>query len=215
MFAAVCVKYLEIARVQIKLTLHMNLLLAVLILALVPVIFGISNHDYRASAFILERFVSLTGIVLITPIFLPEQDKNIAELAESKYTSAILIYLVRFILASISLMILVSGFTAVMLLSSCEFDALKFIAGTFATAFFLGALGFTAYAISDNIVAGYLFALGYYTFNMFSSSAQLKNIYLFTLASNSLTEKYWLLGIGMMLSVTGLLYKFVGKLIIK
>ena len=211
MFAEVCVKYSEIARVQIKLALRMNLALAILILALVPVIFGISNHDYRASAFILERFVSLTGIALITPVFLPEQDKNIAELAESKYTSSILIYLVRFMLAAVSLMILISGFTAVMILSSCEFDAAKFIAGTFATAFFLGALGFTAYAITDNIVAGYLFALVYYTFNMFSSGAQLKNIYLFTLADNDLTEKYRLLIIGALLSVTGFLYKFMKK----
>jgi putative effector of murein hydrolase len=85
----------------------MNLLLAVLILVLVPVSFGISNHDYIASSFILERFVSLTGIILLTPIFLPEQDKNIAELAESKYTSPTGIYLMRFLLATVSLIILV------------------------------------------------------------------------------------------------------------
>jgi hypothetical protein len=86
MFGAVCVKYSEIAKAQVKLALRVNLLFSVSVLPLIPLIFGIGSHGSRESAFILERFVSLTGIILITPVFLPEQDKNIAELAESKYT---------------------------------------------------------------------------------------------------------------------------------
>jgi hypothetical protein len=211
MFAAVCVKYLEIAKAQVKLSLRMNLLFSVLILALIPVVFGVNNLDYIASAFILERFVSLTAIILLAPVFFPEQDKNIAELAESKYTSMTGIYFVRLVLSAISLFLLIIGFIAVMLLMSCEFDVLKYIFGTFATAFFLGALGFAAYAVSDNIVAGYLLPLGYYTFNMFSGSEQLKNIYLFTLAKESLTEKYWLISIGAVFAAAGIIYKQIIK----
>ena len=196
MFTAVCARYSEIAKTQVKLTLRMNLLLALTVLFITPVIFGINNLDNTASAFVLERFVSLTGIIMLTPVFLPEQDKNIAELVESKYTSPIVIYITRLVLAAFSLLILISGFIIIMVLMSCEFDVFKFTVGTFSTAFFLGALGFIAYAISDNIVAGYLLSLGYYVFNMFSSSEQLKNIYLFTLGQNGFTEKYWLFGIG-------------------
>ena len=211
MFAAVCVKYLEIAKVQIKLTLRMNLLFAVFITALTPAIFGINNLDYIASSFVLERFISLTGIILITPIFFPEQDKNIAELAESKYTSMTGVYFIRVILALVSLFLLISVFIIVMILMSCVFDTEKFIIGTFTTAFFLGALGLIAYAISDNIIAGYLLPLGYYTFNMFCGSEQLKNIYLFTLNKNSLTEKYWLFGIGMAFIIASILFKYIFK----
>jgi len=207
MFAAVCLKYLEIAKVQIKLTLRMNLLLSLMILAFTVAICGVNNLDSAASSFALERFAVLIGIVLLTPIFLPEQDKSIAETAESKYTSIISLYFIRFILAAASILILISGFVAVMILSSCEFDAIKFIFGTFATAFFLGALGFAAYAITDNIVAGYLLPLGYYVFNMFSSSKQLKNFYLFTLNRDVLTEKYYLLAAGVLLIAVGIIYK--------
>jgi len=207
MFAAVCARYLEIAKKQVKLTLLINLLLALLILIITPVIFGIRNLDNIASAFVLERFVSLIGIVLLTPIFLPEQNKNIAELVESKYTSHIKIYLIRFIISAIFLFILISGFIFIMIMMSCEFDTLRFILGTFATAFFLGSVGFLTYAVSDNIVFGYMASLGYYVFNMFNGS-KLKNLYLFSLGKNSFTEKYWLLGIGTAFIVTGILFKY-------
>lgn len=209
MFAAVCGKYLEIAKAQVKLTLRMNLLLAFAITILTPVIFGISNLDAAASSVVLERFVSLTGIIFLTPVFFPEQDKSIAEVAESKYTSPTGIYLTRLALAVISLFILISGFITVMFLMSCEFDVMKYIIGTFATAFFLGAAGFIAYAVSDNIVTGYLISLGYYVFNMSAGSDKLKNLYLFTLAKNNLTEKYWLFGIGAAFIITGILFKSV------
>jgi hypothetical protein len=209
MFAAVCARYSEIAKTQVKLTLRINLLLAVTVLFITPVIFGLNNLDNTASAFVLERFVSLTGIIMLTPVFLPEQDKNISELVESKYTPMTGVYLIRFILAAVSLLFMISGFIFIMILMSCEFGVFKFIFGTFSTAFFLGALGFIAYAISDNIVAGYLLSLGYYVFNMFSSSEQLKNKYLFTLAQNRLTEKYWLFGIGMTFSIAGVLFRYI------
>jgi hypothetical protein len=208
MFAAVCVRYLEIAKKQIKLTLITNLLLALLILFITPVIFGINNLDNISSAFVLERFVALIGIILFTPIFLPEQDKNIAELVESKYTSHVKICLLRFILSTIFLFILISGFIIIMILMSCEFDTLRFILGTFATAFFLGAIGFLTSAISNNVVLGYMASLGYYVFNMFNAS-KTKIISLFSLGTGSFTEKYWLLGIGAALIVTGVLFRYI------
>ena len=209
MFAAVCARYSEIAKTQVKLTLRINLLLAVTVLFITPFIFGINNLDNTTSAFVLERFVSLTGIIMLTPVFLPEQDKNISELVESKYTPMTGVYLIRFILAAVSLLLLISGFMFIMMLMSCEFDIFKFIFGTFATAFLLGALGFIAYAVSDNIIAGYLLSLGYYVFNMFSNDEQLKNMYLFTLGQNGLTEKYWLFGIGTAFVFAGILFKYI------
>jgi len=119
------------------------------------------------------------------------------------------VYLTRFILALVSLLLLISGFIVVMILLSCDFDISTFIIGTFATSFFLGSLGFIAYAISDNIVAGYLLSLGYYVFNMFSNSWQLRNLYLFTLAQNKLTEKCWLLGIGTAFIIASILFRYI------
>lgn len=202
-------KYLRISSVQIKLSLFINLILSLVILAITPVIFGIKNLDSIASSYVLERFVALIGIILITPIFLPEQDKNIAELIESKYTSPIKTYLLRFFISSVTLFILISGFILIMVTMSCEFNILKFIIGTFATAFFLGTLGAIVYGISDNIVAGYLIPLSFYMWNMFSKSDEVKNLYLFSLVNDSFSEKYWLLGLGFLFIIVVILYKWI------
>jgi len=178
---------------------------------LVPVFFGISNLDYIAASFILERFVALIGILLLTPIFLPEQNKDIAELVESKYTSQEVIYIMRLAFAVLSLFVLISAFVTIMLLLSCEFGAVRFVIGTFSTAFFLGALGFAAYAISDNIVAGYLCPIGYYVLNFFLGGDIGRNIYLFSLADNSLVEKYLLLIVGTLLTATGIVARWIKK----
>jgi len=206
MFAAVCGRYLEIAKKQIKLALLVNLLIALLILFITPVIFGINNLDNISSAFVLERFVSLIGIVLLTPVFLPEQDKNTAEIVGSKYTSHIKIYLIRFVLSVVSLFALIGGFTTFMVSMSCEFDILRFILGTFATAFFLGAIGFMTSAVSDNAVFGYMASLGYYVFNMFNGG-KVKIIPLFSLGTGNFAEKYWLLGIGATFAIIGLSFR--------
>lgn len=196
---------------QTRLTLRSNLLLAVLLTCLTPLIFGIKNLDSIASSYVLERFVALTGIVLLTPLFLPEQDENIKELTEAKYSSPNGVCTVRILLAVAALLLLISGFIGVMLMNSCEFNAGEFILGTFATAFFLGASGFLAYALSNNVVIGYLVPVCLYMVNMFSSSGKMKSLYLFSLSKGSLNEKYWLLGIGAAFIVAGLAFKWAGR----
>jgi cellobiose-specific phosphotransferase system component IIC len=79
-------RLLAIAKYQFKLILTANFTLAVALCLLTPIIFGIRYLDSYGSSFVLERFVSLIGIVLLTPLFIPEQDKNIAELVQSKQT---------------------------------------------------------------------------------------------------------------------------------
>jgi hypothetical protein len=189
----------------------MNLLLVLLLMFLTHLFFGIDNRNSQDSAFILERFISLSGIILLTPLFYPEQDKNIAELADSKYTSPIAVYFTRFILAAVSLCVLIAGFGGVMIFMSSEFDVMKYIIGTFSTAFFLGAAGFLTTAVSDNIVFGYLPPLVYYVYNWFVPNAEktLQNMYLFTLTSDSLTEKYWLLTVGAVFIAAGVLFRYI------
>ena len=202
------IRYLRILKVQIKLSLLVNLLVAIFILAITPLLFGIKYLDPIASSKVLERFISLIGIILITPIFLPEQDKNIAEIVESKYTSHIRTYLLRFFISIIAVFILISGFVAIMVFGSCEFNIPKYIIGTFLTAFFLGTLGAITYGFSDNIITGYLIPLIFYIWNMFSSSKEVKNLYLFSLVNDSFSEKYWLLGFGALFIIVVIFYKW-------
>jgi len=67
-----------------------------MLVLLTPVLFGTSDLDAQAAAIPLEMFVSLLGIVLLTPVFHPEQNQEIAEIVASKYVSNILVYIVWF-----------------------------------------------------------------------------------------------------------------------
>ena len=76
--------YLNITAINLKHNSAPHLLLAMIIALLTPVIFGISSLNAQEAAQPLEMFLSLTGIVLLTPIFLPEQNENIRDLVRSK-----------------------------------------------------------------------------------------------------------------------------------
>lgn len=197
---------MEISRVQIKLSTKNNLPLSILCIILMPVILGIQNLDSIASSMVLERYISLIGIILLTPLFLPEQDKNVAEIVESKFTSIISVYFIRIFISVLSLFILISACILMLYLNHCEFIIWNFVIGTFASAFFLGAIGFMAYGITGNVVVGYLLPTAYYILN-FSVGAKLENFYLFSLVKNSMKEKYWLLGVGGVFLIITLVYR--------
>ena len=65
---------------MLKLDLKHNVLrpffLSVILLALVPLLAGTANLDQNSSAVPLEMFVALLGIVMLTPVFQPEQDRE-------------------------------------------------------------------------------------------------------------------------------------------
>lgn len=58
-------------------------------------IMGVENPSAMDTAKVLERYVALIGIVMLTPTFLPEQDQAIRELVYAKYMKASHVYLVR------------------------------------------------------------------------------------------------------------------------
>ena len=89
----------------------------------------------------------------------------------------------------------------------CTFEAVKFFAGTYATAFLLGSLGFFFHIITNNVVVGYLAAFTYYLLNV-ALGRKLKYFYLFTLA-RSMKEKLWITGAGLLLIAIALLWKSI------
>jgi len=175
---------------------------------LLPFVFGVENLDSLSSAIVLEKGVSLIGIVVLIPLFSPEQDKNISELAESKYTSMACIYLIRLFLSISIIMLLVSSFVMFMQYNKCDFNIIKYIFGTFSSALFLGALGLLVYSITNNVIVGYLISIFYYIIN-FVGADKLNNFYLFSMSKNSFKEKYYLFIAEIVMITISLLYKFV------
>ena len=210
MFVESWTRYLALAKMQMKLCLISNAVLALLFACIIPLAFGIQNLDGYGSSVVLERYFSVEGIILLTPLFRPEQDSGVRETVESKYTSAMGVVLIRLVMSIILLGALILIFAGIMQICNSTFDPRTLIPGAFITALLLGSLGFAAYAVSDNLVIGYLLPLGCFMVN-FMSGTKLGNFYLFSLANENFTPKYWLLGSVFLLFMVGFTFRIIER----
>lgn len=190
--------------------LHINLkrnflphfCIAILITLLTPAVFGISSLDEKLAAQPIEMLLSLTGTVLLTPIFLPEQNENIRDVIRSKRTDYLHICIMRAVYSVIAVAIIIGGFVLVMYFSESNVSYLHFIGG-FASALFLGALGMMTAGISGNIPVGYMISLIYYIAN-FAMKDKLGKLFLFSMSAGSIEEKYWLMIVAVIMMIAGL-----------
>ena len=88
-------KYFQIEKVNLKYHIPIHVFVCILLLAVSPLLMGVANLSAEDTAKVLERYAALTGIIMLTPVFLPEQDQNLRELVCAKYVSSASVYLVR------------------------------------------------------------------------------------------------------------------------
>ena len=86
----------KIVKINLRHNFLQHLFAAIGIVILTPVIFETSSLDGKLAAQPLEMFLCLSGAILFTPIFLPEQDENIRDLIRSKRTNYLAVCAVRF-----------------------------------------------------------------------------------------------------------------------
>lgn len=200
-------KYFQIAWVNVRHNFLPHFALSILLLAITPAVFGTANLTNAAAYVPLEMFTALIGIVLMTPVFLPEQEKEIRDVVEVKYTNQNIIYIIRITSAALTMLILISCFVFYMKLNGCIFDTDLIIFGTFAGSLFLGSLGLFSYGASENIAFGYMIPMGYYILNMLGGKKYFGNFYLFSMIQGSFSEKYWLMAASFLLIISVLLLK--------
>ena len=174
-----------------------HLIIALVIALITQGLFGIASLNAREAARPLEQLLSLAGTVLLTPIFLPEQNENIRDLIRSKRTDYLAVCLVRLIYSIFFLAMIIGIFTFIMQCSESEVTLRHFVGG-FCSALFLGSLGFFFAGISRNTILGYMVSMIYFITN-FALRKELRGFYLFSMSAGSFTEKYWLLGGSMVL----------------
>lgn len=171
----------RIAGINLRHNFVPHLLAAAVIVLFTPVIFEISSLNERLAAQPLEMFLSLVGAVFLTPVFLPEQDENIRDLIRSKRTNYPAVCVLRTVYSIIAVAVFIGGFTALM--RACESAVtMRHFFGAFASALFLGALGFFAAGVSGNTTVGYMAAMIYYIAN-FGLGKKLGRLYLFSMSA--------------------------------
>lgn len=206
----VCTSAGKIISVNLRHNFLPHLLLALVIALFTPVIFGISSLNGREAAQPLEMMLSLTGPVLLTPIFLPEQNENIRDLIRSKRIDHLVVCFIRLLYSVFFLAVIFAVFTLIMYRSETAVTLRHFVGG-FGSALFLGALGFFCAGVSMNAVIGYMVSMIYYISN-FAMKDELKELYLFSMSAGSFHEKYWLLSCSAVLfAATFVCLKFMRK----
>ena len=139
---------------------------AVGVLAVSPLVFGLTELSGRLAAQPLEIIPLLTGIILFTPILAPEQNECILETVRAKKMSRHIVTGLRILCSTVLLAVLTGALGGYMRYNECSVT-LKMCLGAFAGAFAIGALGFSAAAVTDNPVIGYMVSLMYFMMNLF------------------------------------------------
>lgn len=182
-------RYWQIEKVNLKHNVPVHVLVCSIMLGVSPLLMGVSNIGEQDTAKVLELYVALIGIIMITPVFLPEQQKEIRDLVCAKYMKSAVVYLVR-ILGNLFILAVFLGIYVWMLHhNNCTFPETEFFLGTYTEMLFLGGLGLFFYGFSDNLVVGYMIPVIYYVMAMGSGNKYLKLFYPFSMMTGSYKEK--------------------------
>lgn len=181
-------------------------MIAIVFLMLSPLFIGISNLDANNTARIMEMYVALIGIILLTPVYMPEQSKEIRELVKAKYTRAETVALIRILEAVICLAAILSGFLLLLKQNNCSFSMCLLFWGTLSEAVFLGGIGLCAYAVFEQIAVAYMLPLVYYMINVGNGKKILGDFYLFSISYGSSNEKKYLAAAGICFLLMGLAF---------
>lgn len=198
--------YFAVGKANLKHNFLPHLLIALCFSLLAPVLMGMKGLDSVQVAQTLEMYVQLAGVILLVPIFMPDQDKNIRDLAKSKYMPVVKVHLIRLLESLAALVVVLGGFIIILYANNPVFSPFQYYFGILGSAVFLGALGIVAYSLSDNVAIAYMVPMVYYVCN-YSGDKYLQKFYLFSMAKGSFDEKV-ILGIaGIVLIGAGILYR--------
>lgn len=151
----------KILSVNLRYNFLPHFAIACIIALAVPMIFSISSLTARGAAQPLEFLLSFVGAFLFTPVFYPEQNKNVRDLIRSKRTGYLSVCLVRVIYSAAALAVIVGAMVLIMKL--CESDVTwRHFVGAYASALLLGSVGLFFAGASGNVTAGYMAAVIYY-----------------------------------------------------
>lgn len=157
---------------------------------LTPLLFGTANLDHIAAAAPLEMMVSTIGIILLVPVFSPEQNSEIADVTASKYIAPIYVYLIRIFCSALGIILLILIFSVYLISSGCDITA-ALVFGAIADAMFLGSVGLFAAAVTNNLPASFMASLLYYVLNL-TIQDKLGYFNLFAMMRGSHAPNLWL-----------------------
>lgn len=161
------------------------------------------NLDAAGAAKVMEQYGVLAGILLLTPLFLPESDMEIWQLEASRHMPMWKLYLGRLFPAVCMLAAVVSVLILRLLAGGSVFPVGLLWRGAFCEALFLGGIGCFMAAVTNQVVLGYMVSILYYAANM-GMANRLWKFGLFPVCRGDEGTWPWLLGAAILLAVGGI-----------
>lgn len=186
-------RYQKILVVNTRHNLLPHSIVSVLLILLAPVIMGTKNLNQQQVSKIIEIYISLIGIILLIPTFIPDMNHDIRDLIRSKKEPMPVLHMIRTVEAIVTIALI--GIVSLLLLNegNCIFSWVKMFYTLMANAIFLGGLGMLVFSLSDQIVFAYMIPLVYYMINYGGGKKQFGRFYLFSMQLNSMYEKHYLM----------------------
>lgn len=153
---------LTITGSNFRLNIKRTLFPAVLLLAVIPLVYGTSSLDSVRSADCLERMAALIGLPMFVPLLKPEQDGGMDAVLAIRPFPYRNIALLRIALSLACTFVLILVFEGYLRISGCSFPVFAYAFRTLAAAVTLGFAGLLASAVSGNTIVGFLVSFCWY-----------------------------------------------------
>lgn len=194
-------RYLKIGTVNVRHNLFYHILICILLVVMAPLFTGTENLEQSSVAKIIEVYLSLIGMILLIPTFIPDMNKDIRDLIYSKKEPVPILHSIRVLEALVIMMVIGIVFLHYLKSGNCWFSFDKMFYTFLANGMFLGGLGMLMFAIFDQAVFAYMIPLVYYVLNFGAGKKQLGKFWLFSMQAGSIEEKHYLMGFGLLFLV--------------
>ncbi len=154
----------EIMSANLRLMYKSTIVPAVIVLAIIPLIYGTSNLDAMKSAACLEQMAALIGIPMFVPILYPEQRDRLLEIITVRFLPYWMIVLIRIILSTIGSLFLIILFEIYMCICGDSFPFFLYMIRTLVASMILGLPGLFLSSVFQNTIVGYLVSFNLYFF---------------------------------------------------
>ena len=183
--------YAKIIQVNLKNNYIIPFLTTMAVCCLTALLFNIKALTAVAAVTPVELLLCFTGIMMLTPVFLPEQNPAIKDGIRSKQADYVMVCFIRLIYSIVTVVLVNFIFIQIMKMQESQVGMYHILVAV-SGALFLGAIGFFVSGVTENTTLGYMISMGYYLIN-YSVKEKFGIFNMFSGAKGTYEDKMWLL----------------------
>lgn len=170
-------RYKYVLTSELKYRIFENIIFSIVVLLFIYIVFGLNNISKEIETIVIERGLPVIGIIMISPLFQYELDKDLYDVLKLKNISIVKIIFLRLILRIVTFtsIILIYG----KLLNSESFKYINVVYHSLSLGLLFSSIGVFFFGITKNIVFSYLVPTIFLSFQWMSSYKKIGELYLF------------------------------------